>query len=98
MQDGLDVGISGHYLFRLPGNGWNVDCHGRSGHGSADRQQFTPLQPDLWGQGTQIYLRRPFALQAASPAQADAMGQEINRAASSGVVSGLSGATQGLPQ
>jgi hypothetical protein len=34
---------------------------------------------ELAGQGTQIFLRRPFALQAASPAQAEAMGQEINQ-------------------
>jgi hypothetical protein len=40
---------------------------------------LTSAHPELAGQGTQIYLRRPFALQAASPAQAEAMGQEINR-------------------
>ncbi len=39
----------------------------------------TTTHPELWGEGSQIYLRRPFALQAASPAQAEAMGQEINR-------------------
>jgi hypothetical protein len=46
----------------------------------ADVSSLLPTShPGLWDQGTQIYLRRPFALQAASPAQADAMGQEINR-------------------
>jgi hypothetical protein len=40
---------------------------------------FPTTHPELWGQGTQIYLRRPFALQAASPVQAEMMGQEINR-------------------
>ncbi|HTX91839.1 MAG TPA: hypothetical protein VMC09_11560 [Anaerolineales bacterium] len=39
----------------------------------------TTIHPELWGQGTQVYMRRPFALQALSPAQADAMGQEVNR-------------------